>query len=289
MAAKQTVDRRGRVILRMRGGAASPLVLEAAARVARVFHGELRGLFVEDQELLSLAEMPFAREISLTGRRSRPLSIDLVRREMQAASEAMAREFERLTRAARVPAHFEVVRGMMEDALRSAMEEPGILAIGEPLALGGAHVMREALADLSRFAGLVMVGAEARRAKGPVLTVLDPACDVALLVDTAERLAGEGAEQVILLIADAGSGEAARIERKAREALDETTRYRFERMPVATPRGLNTLAQREACGLVVARLGGPVAGDWLEASRAACALDCPLLLLNAEPAKSKAD
>lgn len=280
MAARQLqADMRGKIVLRMRGGAASPLILEVATRFARIFHGELHGLFIENEELLALAQMPFAREISLTGTRTRALSLNVVRKEMEAASAAMEREFERLTRAARVPARFEVIRGATEEALRKAMKNTGILAIGEPLALAAPNMFPKLLAELPGIAGIVVVGSRARRARGPILTVIDPSSDVAMLVDSAQRIAGEGAQEVILLIAGAQGGEAERLRAEARSALDAGTRHRFERIGAVTPRALGAMVQRHEGGLVIARIGGPVAGDGIQASRFACALDCPLLLL----------
>jgi hypothetical protein len=272
-------DVRGKVVLRMRGGVASPLILEAAVRVARTFHGELHGLFVENEELLALAEMPFAREISLTGHHIRTLSPDLVRKEMHAASAAMEREFERLTQAARVPTRFEVVQGAAEEVLRKAMADTGILAIGEPLALATPGMFSDLVAELTNITGIVVVGCEARRAQGPILTVIDPSCDVELLVDTAEQIASEGTQEVILLIAAAEESEANRLEAETRAALDAGTRYRFERIVTRTPKSLGATVERYEGGLVIACIGGLVAENGLAASRFACALDCPLLLL----------
>ena len=42
----------------------SSVVLEAAARLAREFDAELNGIFVEDLNLLHLAGLPFARELT---------------------------------------------------------------------------------------------------------------------------------------------------------------------------------------------------------------------------------
>jgi hypothetical protein len=191
----------------------------------------------------------------------------------------MEREFKRLTQAARVPAHFEVVRGAAEEALRKAMEDTGILAIGEPLALAAPDMVPELLAELTGIAGVVVVGCEASRAQGPILTVIDPSSDVAMLVDTAEQIASEGTHEVILLITGAEDSEAERLEAEARTSLDADTHYRFERIGIVTPQALGALAQRHEGGLVIARIGGPVAESGVQASRYACALDCPLLLL----------
>lgn len=286
IVAKNPPDMRGKVVLKMRGGAASPLVLQAAVRVAHAFRGELRGLFVEDEELLALAEMPFAREISLTGQRSRALTLDVVREEMQTASAAMEREFDRLTRVARIPMHFEVVHGAANKAQRVAIKEAGILAIGEPLVLAGAHMERDLIAELARFAGLMLVGAEARRARGTIVAVIDSGCDVALLVDTAERLAVEGAEEITLLLVCAEGREAVRLEAEALRALDDGTRYHFERIQHARPRALCESVRRVAGGLAIAQFGSRACGDVPQALRMTCALDCPLLLLSGEAAKS---
>jgi hypothetical protein len=250
-----------------------------ATRFARTFRGELHGLFVENEELLALAQMPFAREISLTGSRTRTLSLDVVRKEMRDAAAAMEREFERLTRAARIPARFEVIAGAAEDVLRKSMKGTGILAIGEPLALAVPGVFPEFLNELTGIAGIVVVGCEARRAHGPIITVIDPSSDVAMLVDTAEQIAGEGAQEVILLIAGAQRSETERLEAEARAALEAGTRYRFERIGAVTPRSLGALVQRHEGGLVIAHVAGPVGESGIQASRFACALDCPLLLL----------
>lgn len=274
---RSQTDLRGKVVVRMRGSAASPLILEAATRVARTFRGELRGLFVENEELLALAQMPFAREISLTGLQSRSLSLDVVRKEMQAASATMKREFDRLTRAARIPAHFESIQGAAEEALKHATEDAGILAIGEPLALATPGIFADILHEITSLSGVVVVGSAACRAEGPILTIIDPDCDVALLVDTAEKIAEEGNDEVILLIAAQDGAQAEKIEHEAQAAIDTGTRYRFERVGSITPKSLASLVERREAGLVVARIGGPVAGD--DASRFACAVDCPLLLL----------
>lgn len=281
MMAQQSPDRRGRVVLRMRGGAANPIVVKAAMRLARAFQGELHGLFVEDEDLLSLAGMPFAREISFTGRRSRPLSTKIVREEMRAASEAMAREFERLARAAHVPAHFEISSEGATEALRAAMKESGILAIGEPLALAGGSVLRGMMSEFSGFAGLVLAGSEARRAEGAVVAVIDADCDVALMVDTAEMLAKSGSEEVVLVLAAEATGAGKALEGQARKALDRDTRCRFERLDRVTPQAVRTVAQSARGGIVLARLGGALAHDETDAARTACALECPLLLLSA--------
>lgn len=277
VAAKKDV--RGKVVLRMRGGAASPLILEAAVRVARSFRGDLRGLFLENRELMALAGMPFAREISFTGRSSRPLSLDTVEEEMLAASRAMEEKLTRFTSGMNVPTRFELVRSTTEDVLRKALQEAGILAIGEPIVLAAPERFLELLADQPGIAGIVVAGSDARRSEGAIATVIEPGCDVAFLVDTAEHIAAESHQTVLLLIAGASPEEARKLETDARKAIDPGTRFQIERIDQLTPRALGTFTRRHGCGLAIAGTCGSIATSADEAARFACALECPMLIL----------
>jgi len=277
-------DRRGKVVLRMRGGAANPLIVEAALRMAQAFRGELHGLFVENKDLLALADLPFATEVSLTGHRSRALSLDLVRREMQAASDTMKREFDRLMQATHIPLHFDTVFEEAEDALDRILQETGILAIGEPFAWAGETHLQNLPAGVSGLIGMVLVGAQARRAKGAVLAIIDKDADTALLVDTAEHLAaGSGSppgDPIVLLLAGSDTAENQHLEAQARKALDQGTRYRFETHIDPGAQEICAAARAANAGLVIARLGGPATQNEPAAARIACALDCPILLLS---------
>lgn len=280
MATQRTkADIRGKVAVRMRGGAASPLVLQTAVRVARCFRGELRGLFVENEDLMALARLPFGREISLTGRRSRPVSPQTVEEEMRTALRAMEERFAKLTKGLDLPTRFDVLHSTAEETLRTAMGDIGILAIGEPIALVAPEKFLALLTELPKLAGIVVAGSEARRAEGPVVTVIDPGSDVALLVDTAERIAGEGEQETIMLIAAPHGSDAAQLEAETRKAIDAGTRYRMERMEDFSPHSLAAFIRRFSGGLVIARAGGIIAADGAQAVRYAYALDCPLLLL----------
>ena len=275
MIRERTLGVGKQVVLRMGGGSANPLVVEAAVRVARALRGELRGMFVEDEDLLALADLPFAREISISGAPSRPLTSALLRKEMQAASQVMQQVFDRLVDAAQVSAAFEIVHDATQ-ALHALQKERVILAIGEPVAVAGAHMLPE----FNDFAGLVVVGQRARRARGPIVAAVEGASDTARIVDTAEDLAREQGREVVLVIAAADHEEFARLSKEIRDALDPDTRFHVERAATRSPQELRLLARRYDAGLVMTQIGSSYARDPVAASRLVCLLDCPLLLLN---------
>ena len=170
----------------------------------------------------------------------------------------------------------------MEKVIGPADTGGGILAIGELLALAGTQLQRDLLAELSRFTGVVVAGAAAKRARGTIVAVIDPGSDVALLVDTAERLAWDSREEVVLLLVSDDERETERLEREACEALDETTRFRIEKLGAGSVETVCDLVRQVNAGLTIARFGGPVAEDVPCALRIVCALDCPLLLLGGQ-------
>lgn len=279
------------VVLQMRSGRASTVALEAAIRMARALESELEGVFVEDEHLLSLAALPFAREISSTGRRSRPLSADIVASEMRAASAMLKRELERLAAAASVPARFAVVRDEPERALRVASAKASVLAICEPPAGEGLASLRALTACLSDLMGCLLVGAAARRTSGRVVAALDALAALPALVRMGERLAaatGEGLVLVRLGETLAARGEADRL---IAGALTGRVTVASGELGSDDGMALPEAARRYGGGLLVAGFGGIVAPGEAEVARLTAKLECPLLLLRSptEPAQPDED
>lgn len=270
-------DIRGRVILRMESGEASSVVLEIAVRVARTFDGELHGLFLRDENLLALAGLPFAREIFFSGRRSRALSAEAVYREMETAAETMRRRLDRLAQAARLPFRFDVAgrtAGGLPAELRSLS---GILALGDPLFPATPADLARIFDEMSAIAGILLVGRDARRTHGPILLLADPRSDIAGLVDTAERIAGESGERLVVALSDAADVESRRMVAEVKQALGDGRGCEFVHAGLITPSGLARLARHYRPGLVVARAGLMTRST--DAVRYASAAECPILLL----------
>jgi len=277
-------DRRGRVVLRMRGAAPTPAMLETAARVARTFRGEVRGVFVKDEDLLALADMPFAREISLTGVRTRALSAAMIRREMEAASTATRLALERLARLRGVATRFEVIAETAASAPHAASEDTGILAVGEPLALVAPAALASLLSALPATAGVVVAGPSARRTSGPVLAAIDRNTDVALLVDTAEQIAREAGERIILLLSDVHDRAGSPLDQEVRAAIDPGTGFQITHVGPLSPRILGLLAGRHGAGLAIMQFNDSLVATVSQVARFTAALACPLLLMRSDAA-----
>lgn len=84
--------------------------LALAARVAVSIDAGLRGIFVEDENLLALTALPFAREISMSGA-VRPVDQGDMLRAMQAQAQIARRILERTAAEAHIVCTFDVARG----------------------------------------------------------------------------------------------------------------------------------------------------------------------------------
>jgi hypothetical protein len=90
-------------------------MLELAVAIAASKHGHLRGLFVEDEGLLQVAELPFSREISFTTGREHPTDLQRMQRSLQALAAQFKSALQRSAQAFDVSWSYDYVRGRRED------------------------------------------------------------------------------------------------------------------------------------------------------------------------------
>lgn len=277
--AKTGDTRSGGVVLHIRSGSANPMALQAAARLAQTMRTEFESLFVEDDELLSLAALPFAREISPTGRRRRRLSSEDVRREMRSRSHTVRRDIEQIARSANVRCHFTAVHESADVALNRASESARILVFGDSIG-DEAHIRTP---TLTRCFGAVeaclVLGSRVRRTTGPVVIALDQIVTLPGMINLAEHwIAGKSDEVIVVLL---GSALANRSQiRHSIEAVvpaDRQVRVRTIAHE-QTGRAIADISASARAGVVIARQRGPLAPDDIRLARVVTALECPLLL-----------
>jgi hypothetical protein len=85
--------------------------MRVAAEFARAFGLGLHGVFVEDESLLHLAALPFAREIRLPSHTWRAFEPTQLQAELRHAAEAAQHRLLRAVAALGLPVEFEVLRG----------------------------------------------------------------------------------------------------------------------------------------------------------------------------------
>jgi len=98
-----------RVIVALDAVSENRAAIDMAARLAARWRASLRGVFLEDTNLLRLAHMPFARQVSL-GAGVETLTLQQAERQLRAFAERARRDLETAARRLGVAWTFDVVR-----------------------------------------------------------------------------------------------------------------------------------------------------------------------------------
>ena len=164
-----------RILVAMDASPDSLAAAEAAAEMAAVLKAELRGLFVEDADLLRLVESPLARELNLLTASSRGAETEEVEGQLRVharkAREALGRSADR----AGIRWSFEVARGSVAGEILAAAAEADLVSLGR---IGWTMRHRRALgktarALISRARGRVLLLERSVAVKPPIVVLYD--------------------------------------------------------------------------------------------------------------------
>jgi nucleotide-binding universal stress UspA family protein len=207
-----------RVLVALDSSAASGATLEIAAGLAAASACELRGLFVEDQDLLRLAEMPFAQEIQLARAISRTLAPEQLLRDLRAQAEVIRTAMARQALQHRLAWSFQVTRGRSEEAILLAAMAGDIIAMARgfgPLSQVGRFSRRVRLIAARAPGPLLLAGEAPSRRPGSVLLPYDasPTADRMLWMGLELARAQRNVLEIMLLgeAAEHGDAMAARL------------------------------------------------------------------------------
>jgi hypothetical protein len=104
------IGRIERVVVALDAVSENRAAIETAARLAARWKAELHGVFVEDEDLLRFANLPFARQVSL-GAGVETLTLQQVERQLRVFAERARREVSAAAQRHGVEASFEIVGG----------------------------------------------------------------------------------------------------------------------------------------------------------------------------------
>lgn len=271
-----------RILVALDASPESLAALDYAADLAAGLQAELTGLFVEEVDLLNLASMPFAREVSAL----RPGGRALDPAHMAAALHAQAARARQALETAANSLHlrwsFRVVRGQLEAELQTAVGETDLLALGRRVQSVRRQILGRTLETMARrLPSSVLLAVPGRRdAQAPLAAIYDVSDCGGRALSLAARIAEEMRRDLIVYLMAESADDFAAKRKHAEERLGEQpSRVRFSHVPGYAPADLETILKRDDPHLLV--VGCDVAGGmppetWMDlASRA----NCPVLLL----------
>ncbi|MBM3485842.1 MAG: hypothetical protein FJX67_04320 [Alphaproteobacteria bacterium] len=268
-----------RIVVAVDSPAAADPVLETAADIARRLEAELEGLFIEDENLLRLADLNVGRAFNaLTGRET---ALDAAAMELLFRGEAarIRHALEVHVGRANLRHRFRIVRGMVERTLGEAgAGDLLVLSLaGRTVGarIGPHHAVLSALSSVRNAVLLVRPGT---RLSGHALVLYGPEPDGSgLLAAAAHLVAGTNGRLTILLERDQ-----ARSDRLAAQAAEEAGRLGL----AADLRTTDRVSLDAVCGLLGAAGAGVFAvrashALLTGADRAALLerIGCPLLIV----------
>ncbi len=266
-----------RILVAVDGSDHSLAALEAACSLAAQLHAEIEALFVEDDDLLRLAELPCARVLSTLLMEPERTDRERMERLLRLLAGRAQEALQRHSVALGVRARFRAVRGRVNAELQAAAGEADLLSLGKAghgqLGLvGPGSTLRTAL-----DAGLpvLVVERHPRVGKGLLAAYDGSAGSARALSMAAQIAAGTGQELTILIL-----GHAAGIDALSREALEIAAQhgqgarltFSWAQPVVAIP-----AAVRRARPALVVLGAGERSED--RAGQLIKVIDCPLLVV----------
>jgi nucleotide-binding universal stress UspA family protein len=220
MSAEPTAIRR--IMVAMDASAASNSALHNAVDLAARLGAELIGLYVEDLNLLRLAQLPIAHEIDAFSQTLRRL--DALELERQFRDEAARVRQAVLSACGKhgVPCSFKVFRGVIAAELLAAAAQADLMVVGK---IGRSYFGTKRIGSItrvlvSRRSGMTLVlQSGALMTTLPVIVLFDGSEQARKSLAVAAHLARAPQGRLIVFVVAEGSGEARRLEMQVQDYL----------------------------------------------------------------------
>jgi nucleotide-binding universal stress UspA family protein len=197
-----------RIVVAVDESAHSRAALEAAVELAAQFGAELNVLFVEDINVLRIAQLPFVREVGQYSARGSRIEVTHIEERLRSRSRRIEATFQTLITRQSVHGTFHVVRGSVWTEIQAAAREADMLVVGRA---GWSQVREHRLGSTARAVccsdapQVTAVLHKGKRISSPIVAIFDgsPVGAHALTLAGALTERWAGALRVLLLVGDA--------------------------------------------------------------------------------------
>ncbi len=253
-------------------------ILDSAATLAERLRVDLYALLVEDESLLRLADLPFAREVNRASAIERVLDATQLQRTLRARSSQLRQAIDQVAASGRINAHMRVVRGHYLAEALSACSSMDLLFLGNVGRRLGVRALRELGRDSrvrSPFAATLAENA-GQSGCGVLYTGTDAAVRA---LEMAVRLPEAASSPLTVFVALDRSGHAAHLGAQAQRALADAPRsFRLISVQAAGAINIGRYLRRSRCRLLIVPRNGDEALA-PQVSGLLDGLDCPLVLV----------
>ncbi|MDF1818994.1 MAG: hypothetical protein P1U54_10165 [Immundisolibacteraceae bacterium] len=183
--------------------------LDRLAELALLMQARLHGLYVEDEELLDIAEFPFTQEVRLHSAAEGGLERNLLEQQMRSVSRQAEALLAQVATQWGVEWQFQRVRGKITTELSRAAQQADIVSIlaGNRSSYRGRFLSREQ-AEIKQLMNRPCVVLPPRITPGKeVIAVIDREQDLPHLLEPARLISQQGKRPVIIILQNAASDD----------------------------------------------------------------------------------
>jgi nucleotide-binding universal stress UspA family protein len=179
-----------RILVALDASAHSRAALEEATALAAAMEAELLGLFVEDIDLVRIAGLPFARQVTYPSGAEERLSSERIERELKAQAE-LARKALAAAAAGRKHTRwsFRTVRGKVASEILAAASQADLVLLGKSGGSPARPVGSTALALIATSPGAFLLVPQGTPQTGSIAVLFEGSSDSRRALDAAIRLA----------------------------------------------------------------------------------------------------
>ena len=247
-----------RILVPLDNSPESLAVVELAACMASVMRSELSALFIEEQELFTLAKLPFSREVSIVHSTVRNLDSGRLEREMREQAATMQKTVARIALRHQIGWSFKTVRGKRETEIATQAKARDLIAVSRGHRPDKSRSEPDAGIEFQSGrggSGVLLINDSLSFRKGPVTVLFDGSAASIQALQLAANIAHADAMQLQILVQE---DDAATLE-KRRQLFHDVLDKRPLPGPrlvtgVEVPAAIQSLFHRER-GLVVLAAG----------------------------------
>ncbi len=265
-----------RILVALDASRSSLVAAEAAAELAARHEAELRGIFVEDTDLIRLSEAPLAREVDLLTGSLRPLQSDDLIRQFQAQANRARRALEQIAHHAGVECTFRVSRGGVAREILAEAAQADLVTLG---CLGWStrnrRLLGRTLKSLLSQGSHTLLLQHPGRIRPPIVVLYEgsSAGRDALQIGVTLTRSQNGTLRVLLIGEEQG-----RLEKEVRAETEGIPALQIEGQRTVHPQKVARLLSRHSGGFVIVPMGGCLTSAHLQALLETVA--CPLMTVS---------
>jgi nucleotide-binding universal stress UspA family protein len=240
-----------RILVAVDASPQSLAALEMAGDLAARFQADLIGIYVEDINLLRVAEFHFAREVGYYSANLHPFDSPLIELQLRARARSVQRAMENLGKRANLRWSFRTARGFIPVELLAAALEVDLIILGKSGWSGRRRIGSTARVLVLESQRQTLILQRRVRLGTPVVVAYDGSTAAKKALAAARLVWSEGINFIVLLLAKEPE-QAERLKAEASQYLEENEiEARFSWQPNLDAARIARFTQLEGCGILV--------------------------------------